>query len=131
MADLATAVETLPQGASLLDRKMKKTSARVSGAVVIAALLGGLLFIGYHIAQDLGHIVITSIWPFALLGVALLIALGFEFVNGFHDTANAVATVIYTHSLEPNLAVGCAIWPACSPLPGPWHLPSLPCCPSS
>ncbi|OUM02438.1 hypothetical protein [Variovorax sp. JS1663] len=35
--------------------------------------------------------------PFILLGVALLIALGFEFVNGFHDTANAVATVIYTH----------------------------------
>jgi len=27
----------------------------------------------------------------------LLVALGFEFVNGFHDTANAVATVIYTH----------------------------------
>ena len=40
-----------------------------------------------------------------LLIVALLIALGFEFVNGFHDTANAVATVIYTHSLEPNIAV--------------------------
>jgi PiT family inorganic phosphate transporter len=40
-----------------------------------------------------------------LLGVALLIALGFEFVNGFHDTANAVATVIYTHSLDPNIAV--------------------------
>jgi len=37
--------------------------------------------------------------------VALLIALGFEFVNGFHDTANAVATVIYTHSLEPHIAV--------------------------
>jgi PiT family inorganic phosphate transporter len=42
-----------------------------------------------------------------LLGIALLIALGFEFVNGFHDTANAVATVIYTHSLEPHVAV---IW---------------------
>ena len=41
----------------------------------------------------------TTILPFLLLGVALLIALGFEFVNGFHDTANAVATVIYTHSL--------------------------------
>jgi PiT family inorganic phosphate transporter len=40
-----------------------------------------------------------------LLGIALLIALGFEFVNGFHDTANAVATVIYTHSLEPHVAV--------------------------
>ncbi len=44
---------------------------------------------------------------FALLGLALLIALGFEFVNGFHDTANAVATVIYTHSLPPLVAV---IW---------------------
>jgi inorganic phosphate transporter, PiT family len=42
-----------------------------------------------------------------LLFVALLIALGFEFVNGFHDTANAVATVIYTHSLPANVAV---IW---------------------
>jgi PiT family inorganic phosphate transporter len=40
-----------------------------------------------------------------LLGVALLIALGFEFVNGFHDTANAVATVIYTHSLPAHVAV--------------------------
>ncbi|MES2392397.1 MAG: inorganic phosphate transporter, partial [Acidobacteriota bacterium] len=39
------------------------------------------------------------------LGVALFIALGFEFVNGFHDTANAVATVIYTHSLDPHIAV--------------------------
>src|SRR5436305_12677448 len=42
---------------------------------------------------------------FLFLGLALLIALGFEFVNGFHDTANAVATVIYTHSLPPNVAV--------------------------
>jgi PiT family inorganic phosphate transporter len=47
----------------------------------------------------------TSVFPYLLLGVALLVALGFEFVNGFHDTANAVATVIYTHSLEPHLAV--------------------------
>ena len=36
-----------------------------------------------------------------LLGLALFVALGFEFVNGFHDTANAVATVIYTRSLGP------------------------------
>src|SRR5690242_6967697 len=40
-----------------------------------------------------------------LLVVCLLIALGFEFVNGFHDTANAVATVIYTNSLKPTYAV--------------------------
>jgi len=47
----------------------------------------------------------TTILPFVLLAVALLIALGFEFVNGFHDTANAVATVIYTHSLPAYVAV--------------------------
>src|SRR5579872_4331715 len=47
-------------------------------------------------------------------GIFLLLALGmalsFEFVNGFHDTANAVATVIYTHSLKPNYAVA---WSGC------------------
>jgi len=105
MSDLATSVEVLPAGASLLDQKMKKPSAWISGAVVLVALLGGLGYIGFHIAQDLGNIAIASVWPYLLLGLALLIALGFEFVNGFHDTANAVATVIYTHSLEPNLAV--------------------------
>ncbi|MGA2447116.1 MAG: inorganic phosphate transporter [Polyangiaceae bacterium] len=41
----------------------------------------------------------------ALLLLALLVAYGFEFVNGFHDTANAVATVIYTKSLKPWYAV--------------------------
>jgi PiT family inorganic phosphate transporter len=49
--------------------------------------------------------VATTWLPYGLLGLALLIALGFEFVNGFHDTANAVATVIYTHSLPANVAV--------------------------
>jgi inorganic phosphate transporter, PiT family len=39
------------------------------------------------------------------LFLALALALSFEFVNGFHDTANAVATVIYTHSLKPYVAV--------------------------
>jgi inorganic phosphate transporter, PiT family len=42
-----------------------------------------------------------------LLFLALALALSFEFVNGFHDTANAVATVIYTNSLKPSQAV---IW---------------------
>src|ERR1700758_692676 len=45
--------------------------------------------------------------------LALLMALSFEFVNGFHDTANAVATVIYTHSLRPWIAV---VWS------GAWNL---------
>src|SRR5437868_304771 len=45
-----------------------------------------------------------------LLIVCLLLALSFEFVNGFHDTANAVATVIYTNTLKPTYAV---IWSGC------------------
>jgi phosphate/sulfate permease len=40
-----------------------------------------------------------------LLIICLIAACGFEFVNGFHDTANAVATVIYTNSLKPWTAV--------------------------
>ena len=36
---------------------------------------------------------------------ALLIAFAFEFINGFHDTANAVTTVIYTRTLRPTPAV--------------------------
>jgi inorganic phosphate transporter, PiT family len=104
MADLATTVPPLPHE-GLLDKKMKPTSAWISGAVVGIALLGGLGYIGVHIAQDLNNVTVVSVWPYVLLSVALLIALGFEFVNGFHDTANAVATVIYTHSLEPNIAV--------------------------
>jgi len=44
---------------------------------------------------------------FILLCVCLVCACAFEFVNGFHDTANAVATVIYTNSLQPWVAV---IW---------------------
>jgi PiT family inorganic phosphate transporter len=42
---------------------------------------------------------------FFFLALAVGMALGFEFVNGFHDTANAVATVIYTHTLKPTPAV--------------------------
>ncbi len=42
---------------------------------------------------------------FILLIICLLLACAFEFVNGFHDTANAVATVIYTNSLKPTVAV--------------------------
>lgn len=74
-------------------------------ALFVLALVCGLGYIGVHVARDLDSVAIGSVWPYALLGLALLIALGFEFVNGFHDTANAVATVIYTNSLTPNVAV--------------------------
>ena len=108
MADLATTVDAPLPGASLPDKKMKKKMPGwVSGVIVLVALIGGLGYIGFHVAGDLGNVSLGSVWPYILLGTALFIALGFEFVNGFHDTANAVATVIYTHSLDANIAVVC------------------------
>ena len=70
-------------------------------------LAGGLLYVAYSLYADVdaSGARTTTFLPFLLLFVALLIALGFQFVNGFHDTANAVATVIYTHSLPAQIAV--------------------------
>ena len=72
-------------------------------------LAAGVFFVAYSLYSDVetsgAHP--TTFLPYLQLFVALLTALGFEFVNGFHDTANAVATVIYTHSLPAELAV---IW---------------------
>jgi inorganic phosphate transporter, PiT family len=85
--------------------KLERKPGIIGMAIFGTALLIGFIYAGVHLASDLSTVRSTSIYPFVLLGVALLIALGFEFVNGFHDTANAVATVIYTHSLEPHVAV--------------------------
>src|SRR6476659_896459 len=70
-------------------------------------LAAGLLFVAYSIYADVDAtgMRVTAYLPYVLLFVALLIALGFEFVNGFHDTANAVATVIYTRAMPANIAV--------------------------
>jgi inorganic phosphate transporter, PiT family len=75
--------------------------------IFFGILAVGLLFVAYSIYADIDatDTKVTTILPYLLLIVALLIALGFEFVNGFHDTANAVATVIYTHSLQAEFAV--------------------------
>ncbi|WP_158807505.1 inorganic phosphate transporter [Beijerinckia sp. L45] len=75
--------------------------------VFLAIIAIGLFFTAYSIYADVSKVgtPITSYVPFFLLAVALLIALGFEFVNGFHDTANAVATVIYTRAMAPQVAV--------------------------
>jgi PiT family inorganic phosphate transporter len=74
-------------------------------AIFVIALVAGAIYCAFQLIGDLESVRMGSILPYLLLGVALLIALGFEFVNGFHDTANAVATVIYTHSLAPSVAV--------------------------
>jgi PiT family inorganic phosphate transporter len=85
--------------------KLAKKPSKLGGLIFGLVVVGGLVFIGTSIARDLGNIRLGSSWPYILLGIALLVALAFEFVNGFHDTANAVATVIYTHSLDPQIAV--------------------------
>ena len=75
--------------------------------VFLAVLAGGLFFMAYSIYGDNSGAgsMPKNVYPLLLLGIAMLVALGFEFVNGFHDTANAVATFIYTHSLPPQVAV--------------------------
>ncbi|MGA8408535.1 MAG: inorganic phosphate transporter [Candidatus Acidiferrales bacterium] len=93
-------------GTSVLDAKMNVSApAKIGMGIFGIALIIGLVYAGTHLLRDLGDVHPTSALPFILLGIALLTALGFEFVNGFHDTANAVATVIYTHTLEPHVAV--------------------------
>jgi len=107
---MTDAVATHPVGGAAKPRLDHKPSPVT--AVVFCTLLALGLGYGLHgLVDDIRSVnepIAFSV--FALLGLALLIALGFEFVNGFHDTANAVATVIYTHSLPPVVAV---IWSGC------------------
>lgn len=79
----------------------------LTGVIYMGVIAAALLFVAYSIWVDVdaAGAQVKTFAPFLLLFVALLIALGFEFVNGFHDTANAVATVIYTRSLPAHVAV--------------------------
>ena len=92
---------------------MSPQSERVTLVGVFSIIMVGAIYAGYHLVGDLTSVPAETFLPYLLLGVALLIALGFEFVNGFHDTANAVATVIYTHSMPAYVAV---VWS------GVWNL---------
>ena len=97
-----------PQPVSLIERKLKFRKQPKWVMFLFAAIGGvGLIYILTKLISDLSSTHPTTLFPYLLLGLALVIALGFEFVNGFHDTANAVASVIYTHSLDPHAAV---IW---------------------
>ena len=100
-------------GRPTFDRKPGRTT--LIGFFIV--LIAGLGYSAWSLVSDMTDMgtTVTTWTPFLLLGVALLIALGFEFVNGFHDTANAVATVIYTHSLPPQFAV---VWSGCFNLLG-------------
>ena len=103
---------TLAAGSASAKPHLDQKSGPLTSIVFVGMLAAGLLFAGWSLIGDVSDAGAgpTAWLPYLLLGVALLIALGFEFVNGFHDTANAVATVIYTHALPPNVAV---IWSGC------------------
>ncbi len=91
--------------ATALDAKLGKGPGKIGLLVFGLALVVGFTYVGSQLVSDLSAVHGGSVYPYILLAVALFVALGFEFVNGFHDTANAVATVIYTHSLDPHIAV--------------------------
>src|SRR6201992_3511436 len=103
MTDITASTGTLRgSGAPKLEQK----TSPVTMIVFFALLAAGIGYGVHGLVDDIQNAHETlALGVFALLGVALLIALGFEFVNGFHDTANAVATVIYTHSMAPVFAV--------------------------
>jgi len=106
MADVAVlpgSIEPAARKGPDLSGAINPLTGIIFGGIIAAVLL----FVAYSIYSDIDATgaKVTSYAPFLLLFVALLIALGFEFVNGFHDTANAVATVIYTRSLPANFAV--------------------------
>ena len=105
MAGTATIAHAFPERSTFLDKKLQRPRSRFGAALFLLAMVVGIGYIAVEISRDLEGVPGRGFWPLLLLGMALLIALGFEFVNGFHDTANAVATVIYTHSLEPDVAV--------------------------
>src|ERR1700716_3829919 len=90
------------------DKPKLDTPPNPLALILFFGFLGaGVLFVAFslYVDVDASGMKTTTYLPYLLLFVALLIALGFEFVNGFHDTANAVATVIYTHALPAPVAV--------------------------
>jgi len=110
---MTNASATLSPATPAADRpKLDKKLHPATLILFVGLVAAGLLYTVYSLYADVSETgaPARTVLPFILLGVALLVALGFEFVNGFHDTANAVATVIYTHSLPPHFAV---IWSGC------------------
>src|SRR6516225_9466338 len=101
----ATPSSATSANASAVHEKFAKGPGMIGTLIFGLVAIAGLTYIGWSLSRDLNALRGGSFLPYLLLGVALLVALAFEFVNGFHDTANAVATVIYTHSLDPHIAV--------------------------
>jgi len=105
IAATTSATATTAPTVSTVHDKIAKGPGLIGTLIFVGVLVIGIGYIGWNLSRDLRTMQVGSTLPYLLLGVALFVALGFEFVNGFHDTANAVATVIYTHTLDPHIAV--------------------------
>src|SRR5262245_16583426 len=90
---------------SMAAGKIERAPSRVGMLAFLVVLVCGAAFVIWRPVSDLENTSPHSWLPYVGLAGALLIALGFEFVNGLHDTAKVVATVIYTHALDPHVAV--------------------------
>jgi PiT family inorganic phosphate transporter len=102
----STVLASSDQAASPRARNFDRPAHPVARIVFFGLVIAALAYAGISVlidTQQVGEQLALGV--FAFLGLALVIALGFEFVNGFHDTANAVATVIYTNSMPAHLAV--------------------------
>lgn len=104
MATLA--MDQAPQADTPRGPRFDYRTPAIAKLLFAAILIGGVGFAGWSVLTDTRGVgEELAVGAFAFLVLALVIALGFEFVNGFHDTANAVATVIYTNAMPANFAV--------------------------
>lgn len=97
-SDVLPAVAVASAAGNAHKPHLEQRPGRLTAFVFFAVLATGLLFSAYSLMQDVDDVgsAITTWTPFLLLGVALLIALGFEFVNGFHFFNDTATTEIYT-----------------------------------
>ncbi|MFV5403140.1 inorganic phosphate transporter [Acinetobacter sp. 228] len=100
-----TPVDSAHKSASKKSTNVHVPTPKFFMPVFLTLIITTLIYIGFQLSSDLAHVPALSLYSVILLATALFIALSFEFVNGFHDTANAVATVIYTNALSAPVAV--------------------------
>jgi len=100
-----TPVDSAHESASQKSTNVHVPTPKFFMPVFLTLIITTLIYIGFQLSADLAHVPALGLYSVILLATALFIALSFEFVNGFHDTANAVATVIYTNALSAPVAV--------------------------
>ncbi|MBC7752423.1 MAG: inorganic phosphate transporter, partial [Candidatus Saccharibacteria bacterium] len=99
---------SMSQNSSVTTPKLDSPIHPLFKPMFIFVVFAALIYIGLSLTTDLESMSAMSLFPLIMLSAALFVALSFEFVNCFHDTANAVVTTIYTNALSSHAAVGLA-----------------------